>query len=161
MSALNPVSSYLAILFILGVSVIREGIEDYERYKSDKVTNRQLVRILRNGKIIEGESKNVTVGDIILIEEDEFFPADLVMLASSNENASCLIKTSSLDGESAPKVKKVPKGLDWVIPSGSAKFRPDELISTFKATIEAPSSNLYSFEGKLILAKKNYRLTHE
>ena len=52
LSAVNPVSSYLAILFILGVSVIREGIEDYERYKSDKVTNRQLVQILRNGKII-------------------------------------------------------------------------------------------------------------
>ena len=37
---MNPISAYLPLLFVLGVSVIREGIEDYSRYKSDKVTNK-------------------------------------------------------------------------------------------------------------------------
>ena len=95
------------------------------------------------------ESKDIRVGDILLINEDETFPADVILLASSNENASCFIKTSSLDGENAPKVKKVPKGLDWVIPSGSESFDPDELIVTGKCTAEAPHSNLYAFDGKL------------
>ena len=96
-----------------------------------------------------------------MIEEDDFFPADLILMSSSNENASCLIKTSSLDGESAPKIKKVAKGLDWVIPSGSANFSPDELICTGKATVEAPTSNLYQFEGRMVMSKKTYALNYE
>ena len=103
----------------------------------------------------------MSIGDVLLIKEDEFFPADLILLASSSESAQCLIKTSSLDGESAPKVKKVPKGIDWCIPSGGDKFSPDELIVTGKATIEAPHSNLYSFEGKLEISKRAFILSYE
>lgn len=44
------------------------------------------------------ESKRVQVGDLVLINEGETFPADLALLTSSNEGDS-FIKTSSLDGE--------------------------------------------------------------
>ena len=66
----------------------------------------------------------------MLVQEDEFFAADLILLASCNEKAHCLIKTSSLDGEAAPKIKKVAKGMDWLIPSGSPEFRPDQFLTT-------------------------------
>ena len=65
------------------------------------------------------ESKDICAGDILLVEQDEFFAADLILLATSNDKANCMIKTSSLDGETAPKIKKVAKGLDWLVPSGS------------------------------------------
>lgn len=39
-SALNPITSYLPLSFVLGVSMLREGLEDYQRYKSDVKTNR-------------------------------------------------------------------------------------------------------------------------
>ena len=39
-SALHPISAILPLLFVLIVSMIREGVEDWSRYKSDKVTNR-------------------------------------------------------------------------------------------------------------------------
>ena len=93
--------------------------------------------------------------------EDEFFPADMVLLATSQENASCLVKTSSLDGESAPKIKKVTKGSDWVIPSGGNQFSPDEFLCTGKCTVEGPNSNLYAFEGKMSIAKKTFNLSYE
>ena len=160
-SAMSPISAYLPLAVVLGVSMIREGIEDYARYKSDKITNHLAVRFVSGGCVTMGEAKDVTVGDVLLIQEDEFFPADLILLASSTEEASCLIKTSSLDGESAPKMKKVPKGLDWQIPSGGETFNPSELLSVGKATIEGPSSNLYSLEGKIEIAKKTYKLTAE
>jgi len=38
------------------------------------------------------------VGDIVRVSDEETFPADLALLASSNEG-ECFIKTSSLDGE--------------------------------------------------------------
>lgn len=50
------------------------------------------------------------------------FPADLVLMASSDPTASCYIQTSSLDGEKALKTRKIPKNLDIVVPSGGAKF---------------------------------------
>ena len=39
-SALNPVTAILPLAFVLGVSMLREGLEDYQRYKSDVKTNR-------------------------------------------------------------------------------------------------------------------------
>ena len=85
----------------------------------------------------------------------------MVLLASSQENATCLVKTSSLDGESAPKIKKVSKGSDWVIPSGGKQFSPDEFLCTGNCTIEGPNSNLYAFEGKMQVAKKTFQLSYE
>ena len=87
LSAMNPITAYIPLVFVLGVSMLREGLEDYQRYKSDKVTNHQVVKFVREGKVVEGESSDVKVGDVLLIEEDEFFPADLVLMASSNEKA--------------------------------------------------------------------------
>lgn len=141
--------------------MLREGLEDYQRFKSDKVTNKTLVKVVKDGKIVEIESKELQVGDIVLVLEDEFFPADAVLLASSNEKATCLVKTSSLDGETAPKLKKVPKGVNWLIPSGGKLFSPDEFLCTGKVTIEGPHSNLYAFEGKVEIAKKTFNLTYE
>ena len=158
---MNPISAYLPLFFVLSVSLMREGLEDYSRYKSDKITNRQKVKIVKDGQIIVAQSKDIEVGDIILVEDEEFFPADMILLATSNDKATCLVKTSSLDGETAPKPKKVPKGLDWVIPSGGKTFNPDELLITGRCEIEHPSSNLYAFDGKIEIAKKTYNLGYE
>lgn len=48
---------------------------------------------------------DVKCGDILLIEEGEYFPADAVLLISSAENDECFVQTSSLDGERALKHK--------------------------------------------------------
>ena len=40
-----------------------------------------------------------------MVKKDEPFPADLVFLCSSNNEGSCFIMTSSLDGEKTLKPK--------------------------------------------------------
>ena len=40
-SAMNPITAYLPLAFVLGVSMAREGFEDYQRHKSDVNTNKQ------------------------------------------------------------------------------------------------------------------------
>lgn len=107
------------------------------------------------------QAKDVRVGDLLLVEQDEMFPADLVLMASSDPDASCYIQTSSLDGEKALKTRKVPKHLDRVVPSGGLKFQPDEFICSGLCEIEAPHGNLYSFSGRFKISRKNYALEHE
>ena len=38
------------------------------------------------------------VGDVIRLESDDFIPADVVLLSSSEPEGFCYIETSNLDG---------------------------------------------------------------
>mmetsp|Transcript_1037 Transcript_1037/g.927 ORF Transcript_1037/g.927 Transcript_1037/m.927 type:complete len:102 (-) Transcript_1037:3383-3688(-) len=42
-SPLGPVSSILPLVFVLTTAIIREGIEDFARFKNDKITNNRKV----------------------------------------------------------------------------------------------------------------------
>ena len=51
------------------------------------------------------ESRHLKVGDVILVRKDESFPADLVVMASSNADYVSYVLTSNLDGETNLKIK--------------------------------------------------------
>lgn len=98
-SPLSPYTAIMPLLFVLGVSVLREGIEDYRRYKTDKKTNMMTFHKLQSkGTFEEIQSKDIKVGDILLVDENSTFPADLILLKSSG-GLNAFIQTSSLDGE--------------------------------------------------------------
>lgn len=47
----------------------------------------------------------VKVGDLLCVKENEFVPADMVILTTSNKSGECFIQTATLDGERALKPK--------------------------------------------------------
>lgn len=51
------------------------------------------------------EWKDLNVGDIVRVEDEEYFAADVIVLSTSNNDGSSFIMTSSLDGEKNLKPK--------------------------------------------------------
>ena len=93
---------------MISLSILWDGVEDLKRYKSDLITNsNKTIRYDFDQKIWLTEIlwSDLEVGDIIMVKKDEPFPADLVLLCSSNQDGQCYIMTSSLDGEKNLKPK--------------------------------------------------------
>ena len=104
-SPLNSLTAIIPLIFVLGVSMIRELIEDLGRNKYDKLSNDEEVIVLRKGKFVKSQSRTLRSGEIVLIYENRSIPADLVIIDSGMREGECYIETSSLDGEKTLKLK--------------------------------------------------------
>lgn len=86
---------------------------------------------------------DLNVGDIIRVGRNERFPADLVLLSSSEPEGIAYLETSNIDGENTLKIRLSPYKTCHLI---------DEIsLSTYKATLkcEQPSERIYKFEGTI------------
>jgi phospholipid-translocating ATPase len=94
------------------------------------------------------------VGDIVKVQKDEFFPADLVLLSSSYDDGICYVETMNLDGETNLKLKQ---GLEVTFDS----LHEDADFVNFKATVncEDPNPHLYSFVGNIEINEQTYPLS--
>lgn len=89
--------------------------------------------------------KDVRVGDIIRIYNNEEIPADVVLLSTSEDDNGCYVETKNLDGETNLKVKQSLKyGNDNKI-----KKADDFMTRQFQIDSEGPHPNLYSYEGSI------------
>ncbi|KRZ45444.1 putative phospholipid-transporting ATPase IA [Trichinella pseudospiralis] len=144
----SPTGRYttaVPLLCILSVSAIKEIIEDWKRHNADRKVNRSKVLVLRFGRWIDELWENVNVGDLVKIVDGQFFPADLVLLSSSEPQAMAYVETSNLDGETNLKLRQ-----------GSVKtahLLSHESLGEFVAYLdcEPPNRQLYELSGKLTL----------
>ena len=90
-SPFNPISAILPFAFILLVSMIREGIEDYGRHKSDKEMNQATCLKYKGLKPKKDKWLNLQVGDVVQIEDNQFFPADIVPVTTGIKGGNCFI----------------------------------------------------------------------
>lgn len=67
----------------IGLGMVGEAAADYGRHKSDEKTNKRKTLRLLDGSWQEIEWVDVKVGDIIKTEERQLFPADMLLLKSS------------------------------------------------------------------------------
>ena len=99
-SPFNIWSTLLPLIFILLVTAIKEAWEDYLRHKADKITNNVMYkRILPDGSVQQIPSCEIVSGDVIILQDQEAIPADILVLACSDSDGTCYVDTSSLDGE--------------------------------------------------------------
>lgn len=88
--------------------------------------------------------KEVKVGDIVRVQNNEEIPADIMILSSSDEDNCCFVETKNLDGETNLKVKQALK-----LTTENKKVRQanDFMYLDFEVESEGPHPNLYAYEG--------------
>ncbi|XP_044493708.1 putative phospholipid-transporting ATPase 9 [Mangifera indica] len=149
----TAVSAVIPLTIVIGATMVKEGIEDWQRAKQDMEVNNRKVKVhQRDGTFAYTRWRHLRVGDIVKVEKDEFFPADLVLLSSNYEDAVCYVETMNLDGETNLKLKQA---LDV-----TSSLHEDSDVRDFKATIrcEDPNANLYSFVGRIEFEEQQHPL---
>lgn len=147
-SPLNPFSAIAPLVFVIGVSLLREAIEDYSRFKNDTMLNNTPTLIFEGGVWQTLPWKSVQVGDFVKVHADEPFPADLLVLYAGHSGAqrgTCFIETGSLDGEKTLKQRIALSDVMDRIDSVSLQNLK------FKLSVSPPNSNIHSLEGVIYM----------
>ncbi|ORD96544.1 AT8A1 [Hepatospora eriocheir] len=114
-SPFEPWDYLLAFSIVVGTSMIKDGLEDYQRHIEDHALNsRRTNLILKDLKLEETSVEKLNSGDIVLFEKNEQISADVILLKGYELNREtnkfecinhCFIETSNLDGETNLKKK--------------------------------------------------------
>ncbi|KAM0908005.1 hypothetical protein ACQ4PT_015722 [Festuca glaucescens] len=138
----SAVSALLPLFFVITATMVKEGVEDWRRKQQDHELNNRIVKVHRgNGSFEETKWKYIKIGDVIKVEKDNFFPADLILLSSNYPDGICYVETMNLDGETNLKIKQA---LEVTL-----DLQEDASFGNLKPIIkcEDPNANLYSFVG--------------
>jgi phospholipid-transporting ATPase len=145
---ISPTNRWTTIVplgIVLLVSAIKEAVEDNRRRSQDRELNRSPARVLRGTTFQDVKWIDLKVGDIVRVESEEPFPADVVLLSSSEPEALCYIETANLDGETNLKIKQG-------IPETSHLVSSTELSRLGgRVRSEQPNSSLYTYEATLTM----------
>ncbi|MFQ6637570.1 hypothetical protein Gotur_012928 [Gossypium turneri] len=150
----SALSAVVPLIIVIGATMIKEGVEDWRRQQQDIEVNNRKVKVHQgDGNFHHTEWKNLRVGDIVKVEKDEFFPTDLILLASSYEDAVCYVETMNLDGETNLKLKQALEV--------TSSLHNDYNFRDFKAIVkcEDPNANLYSFVGTMEFEEQQHPLS--
>uniref|UniRef100_A0A8C1B7V4 Phospholipid-transporting ATPase n=1 Tax=Cyprinus carpio carpio TaxID=630221 RepID=A0A8C1B7V4_CYPCA len=144
----SPTTSGLPLFFVITVTAIKQGYEDWIRHKADNAINQCPVHIIQHGKVVRKQSQKLRVGDIVQVKENETFPCDLILLSTSREDGTCFVTTASLDGESSHKT--------YYAVQDTKAFNTAEEVDTLHATIECeqPQPDLYKTSVMGIMISK-------
>jgi phospholipid-transporting ATPase len=95
---------------ILTITAIKEIYEDFKRHREDQKINDSKSEVLRGTNWVPVTWKDVLVGDIVRVKSEKSFPADLILLVSSDSESQCYIETANLDGETNLKIRTAHNG---------------------------------------------------
>lgn len=150
-----PISASAALFpltIVIGISAIREAIEDFLRWRSDQKVNATPAMKLKDGAFTNCRWDEIIVGDFIMVKKNEQVPADIVLISSSIPTGNTYIDTCNLDGETNLKIKQAIKQTMEIT-------EPQQLINAnMQVECDLPNNNLYTFNGNITVNGSQYPL---
>jgi hypothetical protein len=178
------------LTIVVGMSMIKDAFEDYQRRRSDYEENNRTADALplesqdissgdyrerakssvgpedrvemqmstsmreKHFMLKENLPKNVSmfksfkwskiqVGQIIRVNQNEYFPCDMLLLKSALPKGVCYVETKNLDGETNMKHKKASKDV---------LEHADDIINGWlqaSVTCEKENESIYTYQGML------------
>uniref|UniRef100_A0A8C0BQ76 Phospholipid-transporting ATPase n=1 Tax=Buteo japonicus TaxID=224669 RepID=A0A8C0BQ76_9AVES len=129
--------------FVLTVTVVREAVDEFRRYKRDKEMNSQLYS--KSYWTFDWNSlfffSYLKIYLISLSPQNQRIPSDMVFLRTSEKTGSCFIRTDQLDGETDWKLK-VAVSCTQRLPALGDLFSINAYVYAQK-----PQLDIHSFEG--------------
>uniref|UniRef100_A0A2C9VH13 Phospholipid-transporting ATPase n=1 Tax=Manihot esculenta TaxID=3983 RepID=A0A2C9VH13_MANES len=133
--------SLFPLLFVLCVTAIKDGYEDWRRHRSDRNENNREALVLQSGQFLLKRWKKIRAGEIVKICIDETIPCDMVLLGTSDPSGVAYIQTMNLDGESNLKTRYARQETSSAVSEGC----------TISGLIrcEQPNRNVYEFTANM------------
>ncbi|TYZ66898.1 hypothetical protein PybrP1_002072 [[Pythium] brassicae (nom. inval.)] len=155
-SPLTPFTAIAPLVIVISISLIREAFEDQKKRASDAQINRQSVVVVRNFEEQCVPWEAIEVGDILRISERGIIPADSIILSSSEDDGTCFIDTSNLDGEANLKFREALRA------TLGFEFAPSDREKTkYFVKCEQPDQDLYRFSGNISIDAKMFSLSEK
>ncbi|PRQ42686.1 putative phospholipid-translocating ATPase [Rosa chinensis] len=147
--------SLFPLLFVLCVTAIKDGYEDWRRHRSDRNENNRESLILQSGQFQPKKWKNIQVGEVLKIRADDTIPCDIVLLGTSDPSGIAYIQTMNLDGESNLKTRYARQETSSAVVSAVA----DGCAIMGIIRCEQPNRNIYEFTANMEFNGHRFPLT--
>jgi phospholipid-translocating ATPase len=89
--------------------------------------------------------EDVRVGDFVKLVDNESFPADILICATSEDENMCYVETKNLDGETNLKSRSAVPELTHLRNAEACANRED----AFRVDLDRPDSHMYKLDGAI------------
>ncbi|XP_047623020.1 phospholipid-transporting ATPase IC [Phacochoerus africanus] len=146
-------TTLVPLLVVLGITAIKDLVDDVARHKMDNEINNRTCEVIKDGRFKIAKWKEIQVGDVIRLKKNDFIPADILLLSSSEPNSLCYVETAELDGETNLKFK-------MALEATHQYLQNENSLATFDGFIECeePNNRLDKFTGTLFWRKTSFPL---
>uniref|UniRef100_A0A668A2K0 Phospholipid-transporting ATPase n=1 Tax=Myripristis murdjan TaxID=586833 RepID=A0A668A2K0_9TELE len=97
-STLPWYTTLVPLVLVLSITAMKDLVDDLARHRMDKEINNRKCEVLLDGRFQESKWRHIQVGDVVRLKKNDFIPADILLLSSSNPNSLCYVETAELDG---------------------------------------------------------------
>lgn len=149
-SPVNQFTTVAPLAFLLLLALIKDSYADFKLKKQDLKINNLMYNCWNGQEFALKKCEDIIVGDIVVVEDKQMVPADLLMLYIKNEKKKAFIDMSTLSGVSALKEVKVIEKSSKIINEADDELSVNGKFNG-KFMITEPSPDYNYFDGKVII----------